>query len=160
MEREELPFRNKPAHHTVVERHNQSIIIFITVCAKDRRPILANPEMNEILCRGWNAATSFLVGRYVIMPDHIHLFCSPADIPPPHLDQWMKYWKNFSAKIWPGSKTTKLWQRNYWDTQLRTGDSYSEKWEYVRQNPVRAGLVKEHLQWPFQGELHPLRWND
>ena len=28
-----------------------------------------------------------------------------------------------------------LFQRDCWDRQLRTGESYSQKWEYVRNNP-------------------------
>ena len=29
---------------------------------------------------------------------------------------------------------------------------------YVRQNPVRHGLVNDPEDWPFQGELHLLDW--
>jgi len=37
------------------------------------------------------------------------------------------------------------------------GMHYDEKWEYVRQNPVRAGLVAESDDWPHRGEMHALR---
>jgi putative transposase len=36
---------------------------------------------------------------------------------------------------------------------LRNDESYSQKWEYVRENPVRAGLVVRADEWPYQGEL-------
>lgn len=39
------------------------------------------------------------------------------------------------------------------DHLIRHGESYSEKWEYVRQNPVRAGLVGTPEDWPWQGEI-------
>jgi len=29
----------------------------------------------------------------------------------------------------------------------------SEKWNYVRDNPVRAGLVENAEAWPYQGEV-------
>jgi hypothetical protein len=48
--------------------------------------------------------------------------------------------------------------RDFWDTQLRRQESYDSKWEYVISNPVRAGLVKEPNDWPFQGELNVLPW--
>jgi hypothetical protein len=48
--------------------------------------------------------------------------------------------------------------RDSWDTQLRRHESYDSKWEYVINNPVRAGLVKEPDDWPFQGALNVLRW--
>jgi hypothetical protein len=36
---------------------------------------------------------------------------------------------------------------------MRSGESYSEKWEYVRRNPVRAGLVSRTVDWVYQGEI-------
>ncbi len=45
------------------------------------------------------------------------------------------------------------WQEGFFDHLLRSAESYSEKWEYVRLNPVRAGLCKEPEQWPYQGEI-------
>jgi hypothetical protein len=39
---------------------------------------------------------------------------------------------------------------------MRSAESYEEKWTYVRENPVRAGLVKRSTDWPFQGEIHRL----
>ncbi|MCX7914880.1 MAG: hypothetical protein N3A53_01065, partial [Verrucomicrobiae bacterium] len=58
------------------------------------------------------------------------------------------------------SSPREIWQRDFWDTQLRRGESYSAKWEYVRQNPMRAGLVAKAAHWPYQGELNILEWHD
>jgi putative transposase len=41
---------------------------------------------------------------------------------------------------------------------LRHGESYSEKWDYVCQNPVRAGLVERAEDWKFQGEVVSIRY--
>jgi hypothetical protein len=38
----------------------------------------------------------------------------------------------------------------------RHSEGYSGKWEYVRQNPVRAGLVNNADEWPWQGEIRRL----
>jgi putative transposase len=46
-----------------------------------------------------------------------------------------------------------LWQPGFFDHLLRNDESYSQKWEYVRLNPVRAGLVKRADEWPHQGEF-------
>jgi len=56
------------------------------------------------------------------------------------------------------SRELSLWQRHFWDTQLRRGESYGEKWQYVLENPVRAGFVKQSQDWPYQGELNTLTW--
>ena len=34
------------------------------------------------------------------------------------------------------------WQEGFFDHVLRSEESYAEKWEYVRLNPVRAGLCQ------------------
>ena len=46
-----------------------------------------------------------------------------------------------------------LWQRSFFDHVLRSNESYSEKWNYVRDNPVRAGLVANAADWPYAGEI-------
>jgi putative transposase len=39
------------------------------------------------------------------------------------------------------------------DHVLRSDESYDEKWNYVKENPVRAGLVQIASEWPYQGEI-------
>ncbi len=51
-----------------------------------------------------------------------------------------------------------LWQRDFWDTQLRDIRHYDDKWHYVRNNPVRKGLVANVDAWPYQGCLNELMW--
>jgi hypothetical protein len=36
---------------------------------------------------------------------------------------------------------------------IRNTESYAQKWDYVRENPIRAGLVSPTEDWPFQGEI-------
>ena len=46
-----------------------------------------------------------------------------------------------------------LLQRGFFDHLIRNTESYAQKWDYVRENPVRAGLVSRREDWPFQGEI-------
>ena len=39
------------------------------------------------------------------------------------------------------------------DDLLRSAESYGQKWNYVRENPIRAGLVKKAEDWPYAGEI-------
>lgn len=112
--------------------------------------------MHDRLRDSWSQAATWLVGRYVIMPDHIHLFCAPGTYPPESLQTWISYWKRLVAFSAGGS----FWQKNFWDTQLRRQESYTTKWNYVKNNPVRAGLVNRTEDWPYQGELNLLRWHN
>jgi hypothetical protein len=70
----------------------------------------------------------------------------------------VRFWKSFSARRWPHRKDAPVWQRHFWDTQLRRGENYDVKWNYVVENPVRASLVPRAEDWPYQGELNILRW--
>lgn len=150
--------RQHPAHMPLVEQHNEPIIVFLTACSNDRKQIFACVDAVAVIVDAWQKAKSWSVGRYVIMPDHIHLFCAPGVFPPQSLGQWVRYWKNIASRNWPRPTDHPIWQRDFWDTQLRRHESYSSKWEYVVSNPVRAGLVSSTEEWPFQGELNILRW--
>jgi hypothetical protein len=57
-----------------------------------------------------------------------------------------------------GQPDLTVWQAGFFDHLLRRSESYAAKWEYVRRNPVRAGLVSEPDLWPYQGEIEPIPW--
>jgi putative transposase len=99
------------------------------------------------------------IGAYVIMPDHVHLFIATDD-EKITVSAWMKSLKNTI------SKTLRLtgvapphWQKTFFDHLLRSGESYSQKWAYVRENPVRAGLVAKSEDWPYLGEIFELEYH-
>ena len=112
-----------------------------------------------------------------MMPDHIHLFVAGGrDF---DLGLWMRGLKRVVAAAVTGGRaekdsaaetaaattmrpisgtsgsvlTASFWQRGFFDHLLRSEESYAQKWEYVRENPVRAGLVQRAEQWPYQGEI-------
>ncbi len=150
-------YRRHPIHLPPIEAHNLSIIIFVTACTAHRRKILATPSVHEAIVGAWTFATAGLVGRYVILPDHVHFFCAPNSREAPSLEAWMKFWKSIVTRNL-GEVGANLWQRHHWDRQLRKGESYDEKWVYVRNNPVRHGLISDADAWPYQGEMNELRW--
>jgi putative transposase len=148
------PGRRHPASGVFISLEHPTIV-FLTVCTKDRRPWLAQSVVHETLVQVWNEANAWLVGEYVLMPDHLHLFCSPQALSFT-LDQWVRYWKSlFSKRI---QQPEYRWQTGHWDTRLRRSENYREKWAYVRMNPVRKGLVAASEFWPFQGPINALRW--
>ncbi|MCX7969539.1 MAG: transposase [Armatimonadetes bacterium] len=135
---------------------NRPTIILVTVCTKNREPWLANETVHKLLRQIWaEEATAWLVGRYVLMPDHLHLFAAPSkeDV---LLDNWVRFWKSLFTKRY--KNPSHRWQPDYWDRRLRASESYDAAWEYVRHNPVRHGLVKNPEDWPFQGEIFVLEW--
>jgi putative transposase len=149
--------RHHPIHLSPLEAHNRPIIVFVTCCSAKKLPVLASDFAHQAIVSAWLAASSWLVGRYVVMPNHLHLFCAPNGIDAPSLERWMRYWKSLATRAL-GKRSGEVWQRHHWDRQLRSGESYDDKWEYVRNNPVRHGYVTDAAEWPYQGELNELRW--
>src|SRR5262245_31226837 len=72
---EALRRRSRPTHGVLLI-DGQATIVYLTVCTKDRRPWLASADVQAALEEVWAKATKWLVGRYVLMPDHLH--CSPG----------------------------------------------------------------------------------
>jgi REP element-mobilizing transposase RayT len=155
--------------------HTSSPVYFITFCTYDRQRLLANDAIHEAFVgfvhRGYDDH-HIAVGRYVIMPDHIHLFIrGPYDF---KLSVWVNQLKGFLTKqirscsrshvanasrpqgdcYRPGDP---VWQRGFFDHVLRRYESYAEKWLYVEQNPVRAGLVETAPDWPYAGQIMEIR---
>ena len=61
--------------------------------------------------------------------------------------------QHITKRLGCGKGGDPVWQPGFFDHIPRNTESYFEKWNYVRYNPVRAGLVAEPDLWPFQGEL-------
>jgi putative transposase len=126
-------------------------VYFVTFCTRNRQAIpdlqQAQAALEAYARRGIDDFGSAL-GRYVIMPNHIHLFvCGDVEF---ELSKWVAGLKRAISKA--RRLRGEFWQPTFFDHILRTEESYSEKWQYVCANPVRAGLVKEAEDWPYQGE--------
>jgi putative transposase len=136
-------------------------IYFVTICAKDRRPIMANFGTVDILRREFAAARErhgWRIGRFVVMPDHVHFFCiSDERRDASSLSRFVGAIKEWTAKqmVAYGARPP-IWQKQFFDHLLRSDESYANKWTYVHENPVRAGLVAKAEEWPHAGEIETL----
>jgi REP element-mobilizing transposase RayT len=135
-------------------------VYFITACTEKRRHLLADDETHDVFYKFCHQARDLgvLVGRYVLLPDHLHLFVC---IPPGAvgLSMWMKSLKNTLSKHWRGRGIeAPHWQKGFFDHLIRSSESHAEKWKYVRENPVRAGLVADARDWPYAGAIQPDSW--
>jgi REP element-mobilizing transposase RayT len=142
----------KPPRLTEVFQKYDPPVYFVTLCTNDRRKTLANAAVCSAAIeygrRGLERG--FVLSRYVIMPDHIHLFITGAD--DFNLGVWVRGLKRVVAAAVSGVRGG-LWQRGFFDHLIRSSESYSEKWNYVRDNPVRAGLASHAEEWPYQSEI-------
>ena len=135
-------------------------VTFVTVVTHRRAALLANPVAFGELTTSWRRSAEidgWFVGDYLIMPDHVHLFARSA-FDAKVLSTWIGSWKSISARRLKPTLRWKdhLWQDDYFDRFLRSGESYSEKWTYVANNPVRKGLCRRVEDWPWKGRLYDL----
>src|SRR5262245_52397849 len=107
------PHRKGPAHFPTVTVGFQSIIIFLTVCTRQRKALLGDDKAARLILKSWQTANFWRVGRFVIMPDHIHLFCAPNTFPPQPLKKWIEYWRNQVTRAWPHRAQIPIWQREF-----------------------------------------------
>ena len=121
-------------------------VYFITICCLPRGvnqlaiPSIWDSIVETIQLReekGDIAARLFLA-----MPDHLHgLFSFPGKRSMEGMITNIKGWLAKQHGI--------AWQRGFFDHRLRGWESAAEKARYIRENPVRAGLVERYDQWPF-----------
>ena len=132
-------------------------VVFITICTAERRSLLCEAGATDVLMAEWRHARvrhGWRIGRYVIMPDHVHFFCAvEPGCPCKPLSQFIGLWKEWTSKGLAKAMGVAgpVWQRQFFDHVLRSRESYAEKWAYVRDNPVRARLVSDAEQWPHSG---------
>jgi putative transposase len=138
----ELPQRQNPASGVHIQL-GQSNIVLLTISTDKREPWLANETVHRLLHQTWSEAKSWLVGNYLLMPDHLHAFCAPRDLQFT-IEVWIAYWKReFSLKH--GRKEWKFQPRG-WHHRLRDGENYSEKWLYVQEKVKRIAVKVSRLQ--------------
>jgi putative transposase len=94
------------------------------------------------------------------MPDRVHLFAGfPID--GITLRSWVQLLRTVMGKTLLRIGVHKPhWQEGFFDHLLRSYESYSQKCEYVRMNPVWAKLCETPEAWPYQGEIVriPFAW--
>lgn len=126
---------------------DKSIIYFVTICVQRRRPVLANPTVFSAIKNTINQLRKWQLRAGVVMPDHVHFVLTPAEDRGLSAGDFATGFKRLLRKQLPSQ--TWEWQRGCFDRLLRSSESAQQKWLYLEQNPVRAGLVRRMGDWPY-----------
>jgi len=87
------------------------------------------------------------------MPDHVHLIALPTRDREQKLSGLIQRWKSSSKqRLNRVGLKGDIWQDEFFDRLLRSGEDLAEKWRYVEMNPVRAGLCESPEDYPYLGE--------
>jgi putative transposase len=92
----------------------------------------------------------FAVPAYCLMPDHVHLLID-GRTERSDLRRFIKRAKQSSGQRYAATARGPLWQDSYYDHVVRREDDLIRIVRYIIENPVRAGLVKSPLDYPFVG---------
>jgi REP element-mobilizing transposase RayT len=147
-----MPFRGFPSklHHDVPDWVESGALFHVRVTLDrqhEQRP-LTEPTLAPVILDSANfyqEKQRWYITLFLVMPDHIHALLSFAR------DQAMSRvigdWKHFQA-----CTHAVKWQEGYFDHRLRDderGEQLSIKMDYIRQNPVVAGLCAKAEDWPW-----------
>ena len=113
-----------------------------------QQPELINPSLAESLLISvieYERTNRWHVHVFILMPDHLHALISFA--PDKSISSTVGDWKRFHART-----NGIIWQEGFFDHRLRNdehGEQLQAKADYIRRNPVAAGLCKESADWPW-----------
>jgi len=137
---------------------------FFTVVTYRRRKILIEPESRVILRKVIKEVKQrypFTIEAWILLPDHLH---SIWTLPPGDNDypkRWGMIKAGFSKQAkslfhrqeWMNETKTRrrestIWQRRYWEHQIRNEDDYRRHMDYLHYNPVKHRLARRVIDWP------------
>ncbi len=138
---------------------------FFTVVTYRRRSFLCDEDVRNALREAIlkvREQTPFLIDAWVLLPDHLHTIWTL----PPDDARFALRWQQIKRHVtrqcgerlhkpeWMNESKTKhrestLWQRRYWEHQIRDDTDYQRHMDYLHYNPVKHGLVERVNGWPF-----------
>jgi putative transposase len=126
---------------------------FLTFCTFGRRSVFTDSRIVEVVraeIERAAVACSFEQIAYCFMPDHVHLLVE-ATSTASSLPQFVKAAKQFAGYAARQVTGKPLWQTGYFERVLRAEEHTLNIAAYIINNPVRAGLVSNPIDYPFSG---------
>jgi putative transposase len=141
---------------------------FITCSCYHRQPQLGTAERRDSflgILEETRQKYRFVIHGYVIMPEHFHLLVTEPEVGDPSVV--MKVIKerfsrrmnqgragaplivSFAMSGTPHLEPAPVWQKRFYDFNVRTEHKHIEKLRYMHRNPVKRGLVDKPEQWEW-----------
>jgi putative transposase len=156
---------------------------FLTIATLERRKIFDHQNNRQILGGAVNKVRReypFSLDAWVLMPDHLHTIWTLPDGDTNYGKRVGLIKANFSksAKTWLHDESlmnpsrrdrreTTIWQRRFWEHQIRNEQDLANHFDYIHYNPVKHGLVQRVRDWPYSSfhslvrqEIYPIDWGE
>jgi putative transposase len=128
---------------------------FLTFCTWERARHFTDRRHVAIVSEQFQRASceqAFAIIAYCFMPDHVHLLVA-GEREDADLKRFSKLAKQYSGFYFRRSTGRALWQRYGFERALRNEERTATVARYVVANPVRAGLVRAPVEYPFWGSF-------
>ena len=119
---------------------------------------LAIPEIARMIMdaiRHRHAQRRWRIIEYVIMPNHIHAFLTHREKSLKAAVEGFKRWTGHDAAKFIDPKGKRFWHRECFDRWSRSPEQDDRFIRYIRDNPVKADLVKDYRDWPYGSWADP-----
>ncbi len=123
---------------------------FITASTYGKKSLFQSVHMAELLLnvlRHYREQQKYLLHEFVVMPTHFHLLLTP-EVTLERALQLVKGGFSYRAKHELGFGG-EIWETSYYDRRVRDMDEFERMRHYIRENPVRAGLVERADKYPY-----------
>jgi REP element-mobilizing transposase RayT len=142
------PKQRKRLHLKDFDYRGSSSVYFLTLCTADKETYFRHEEVAKIVLDELHyrslMAKEIKLFCYCIMPDHLHLLLSLGAGYERSLQNWIAAFKRNVSRIANELHGVRpLWQKNFYEHVVRKEESLTEIAEYILNNPVRRGIVRE-----------------
>jgi len=130
-----------------------------TICSYRKQKPFVNADLNDAIVQLLHTERERLgcyVHVYCLMPDHLHLLCSPKKDGNSMLTFIDQFKGKSTRESWSYGWRGKLWQPRSYDHLVRKEEDLLEIAKYILHNPVRKGLVEKPEDYKWCGLIDPL----
>lgn len=138
---------------------------FFTVNTYRRQQVLTDVDVRNALREGIEKTREvmpFQILAWVLLPDHLHCIWTLPDGDADFAKRWGMIKRHVSQRCgdrlnreeWLSESRrkrneTSLWQRRYWEHQIRNEADFEKHVDYIHWNPLKHGLVDKVAEWPY-----------
>jgi putative transposase len=161
--------------------HTKGASYFFTVVTYQRRRFLCDDDVRVALRESIErvrANRQFSIDAWVLLPDHMHCIWTLPDDDGDFSSRWSAIKKGVTRRVnarlhrdellTPSKvahRESTIWQRRFWEHQIRNDRDFEAHMDYIHFNPVKHGLVNAPIDWPYSSihrlvreAVYPERW--
>ncbi len=154
---------------------------FFTVVAYRRRPIFCDQALRTALRDAIHTVRQtrpFSIDAWILLPDHMHCIWTLPEDDHAYSIRWAEIKRYVSSWCRPAlrdptlltraalrRRESSIWQRRFWEHQIRDETDFERHMDYIHFNPVKHGYARQVREWPHstfhrhvRDGVYPVDW--